>query len=114
MAKEIFMTQWLSEEMCLAGQSLIEQLDKTNAKVLAAFWLMDVEERTWKLVIVSPLVETEGPRNYYKRINDINKSAGSDEVIISMHDIEASNTNNRIVKALKKTVFGNAKLGNNR
>jgi len=75
---------------------------------------MDTEKKAWELTIVSPLVESEGPRNYYKRINDINESTKPEEAVISLHDIRVSNTNNRIVKAIKRSVLGNAILGNNR
>ncbi len=108
------MTQWFSDQMLLAGESLIKRLDETDAKVQAAFWLLDAEDKTWKLIIVSPLVETEGPRNYYKRINDINESAKPDEEVIALHDISVSNTENRIVKAIKRSVLGDAILENNR
>jgi hypothetical protein len=114
MAKEIFITQWFSDEMLLAGESLIKRLDESNAKVAAAFWILEDKEKNWELTIVSPLVESEGPRNYYKRINDINDSTKTDEGVISLHDIRVSNTNNRIVKAIKNSVLGNAILGNNR
>jgi hypothetical protein len=113
-AKEIFITQWFSNEMLLAGEALIKRLDQSDAKVAAAFWLLDAEEKTWELTIVSPLVESEGPRNYYKRINDINESANPGEEIISLHDIQVSNTKNRIVRAIKHSVLGEAILGNNR
>lgn len=114
MAKEIFMTQWFSDQMLLAGEFLIKKLDETNAKVQAAFWLLDAEDKSWKLTIVSPLVESEGPRNYYKRINDINKTATPDKEVIALHDITVSDTDNRIVKAIKRSVLGDAVLKNNR
>jgi hypothetical protein len=113
-AKEIFMTQWFSDQMLLAGESLIKRLDETDAKVQAAFWLLDAEDKNWKLTIVSPLVESEGPRSYYRRINDINESAKPNEEVIALHDISVSNIDNRIVKAIKRSVLGNAILGNNR
>lgn len=108
------MTQWFSEQMLLAGQSLIKRLDETDAKVYAAFWLLDAENKTWKLTIVSPLIESEGPRSYYRRINDINESAKPNEDVIALHDISVSNTNNRIVKAINRSVLGNTPLENNR
>jgi hypothetical protein len=108
------MTQWFSEKMRLAGEALIKRLDETDAQVLAAFWILDAEEKTWKLTIVSPLVENEGPRNYYRRVDNINESANADEDIIALHDIEVSDTDNRIVKALSQSVLGNSMLGNNR
>lgn len=114
MAQKIFINEWLSKEMLLAGESLIKKLDETNADVYAAFWLLDSEEKIWKLTIVSPLVETEGTRNYYKRISDIYQSAKPHEEIIALHDIDVSDTDNRIVRVMKKSVLGNSILGNNR
>ncbi len=114
MAKELFITQWFSQEMLSSGDRLLKRLDETNAEVYAAFWLLDTEEKTWKLNIISPLVEIEGPRNYYKRINEINKLAKPDEEVIALHDISVSDTDNHIVKAMKRSVLGNAILGNNR
>lgn len=114
MAKEIFITQWFSEEMLLTGETLIKRLDESKAKVAAAFWVQEEKDKAWELTIVSPLVESEGPRNFYKRINDINESAKAEEKVISLHDIRVSNTNNRFVKAIKNSVLGNAILGNNR
>ena len=114
MAKEIFMTQWFSEQMLLAGESLIKRLDETDAKVQAAFWLLDAEDKTWKLTIVSPLVESEGPRSYYRRINAINESTKPDAEVIALHDISVSNTDNHIVKAIKPSVLADALPENNR
>lgn len=114
MAKEIFMTQWFSQEMLLAGESLIKRLDETDSQVHAAFWILDAEDKTWKLTIVSPLVESEGPKSYYRRIDDINESAKPDEYVIALHDINVSDTDNRIVKAMKRSMLGNSILGNNR
>jgi len=107
------MTQWFSDQMLLAGEALIKRLDETDAKVQAAFWLLDAEEKTWTLTIVSPLVESDGPRNYYRRIDDINESAKSDEEVIALHDISVTNTHNRIFKAflsIRDTVLWNEKL----
>jgi len=114
MAKEVFINQWFSQEMLLAGESLIKNLDETDGKVQAAFWLLNAEEKTWKLTIVSPIVDTEGARSYYRRIDDINESAKPDENIIALHDIDVSDTDNPIVKAIKRSVLGNAILENNR
>ena len=86
--------------MLLAGENLIKRLDECDAKVQAAFWLLDGEENVWKLTIVSPLVESEGPRNYYRRINNVNDTADSEEDVVSLHDIHVANTDNRIFKAM--------------
>jgi cobalamin-dependent methionine synthase I len=113
-AKELFITQWFSNEMLLAGAALVKRLDEANAQVAAAFWLLDAEEKTWALTIVSSLVESEGPRKYYKRINDVNDSVNPDEEIISLHNIQVVNTNNRIIRAIQYSYLRNTLPENNR
>jgi len=113
MAKEIFLTQLFTEVMRLAGASLINKLEDSGAPVVAAFWLLD-RENNWEFNIVSPLVGSEGPRNFYKRINDIYQSCPDDENIISLHDIRVSNFHNRIVDAMRNSVLAGSKLSNNR
>ncbi len=114
MAKEIFMTQWFTDAMRQAGESLVKKLDESGGRVAAAFWLLDEKENNWELVIVSPLVGSEGPRNYYKRINDINEACLDDDNIVSLQDIRVSNIHNRIVDAMRNSVLDGAQLGNNR
>jgi hypothetical protein len=114
MAKEIFMTQWFTDAMRLAGENLVNKLDESGSSVAAAFWVLDAEDKNWELVIASPLVGSEGPRSYYKRINDINESCSDDENIVSLHDIRVTNIHNRIVDAMRNSVLVGAKLGNNR
>ncbi len=113
MAKEIFMTQWFSDAMRLAGENLIRRLDESEGQVVAAFWIMD-EDKNWELTIVSPLVGSDGPRNYYKKINDIYEACPEDEIVVSLHDIRVSNIHNRIINSIKGSALAGAKLGNNR
>jgi hypothetical protein len=119
MAKELFITQWFSNEMRIAGEALIDRLDQSDAHVAAAFWLLNAEEKTWELIIASKLIKMEGPKNYYKRINTINELAEPDKDIISLHNIRVSKLNHPIIKALqnsvlKKSLIANTRLGNNR
>jgi hypothetical protein len=114
MAKEIFVTQWFSSEMRLAGERLINKLRESGAQVASAFWILNPDENTWELTIVSPLVKTEGPKAYYKRIDDIYKSAEPNEEIVSLHDIRVSNINHRIIKAIRNSALRGSALGNNR
>lgn len=100
MATELFIEQSLTQEMISAGKSLIERLEDSNAEVYAAFWKLDNKEKPWKLVIISPLVESEGPLKYFKRINGINNSVS--ENIISLHNIDIANTKNNIFNMMLK------------
>ena len=101
MAKDILVTESLTDSMMKAGAKLIERLDGKNSEVKSAFWLYFSEEKTWKLIVASPLVDKEGPRDYYKRIVEANTLAPIEEEIVSLNDIEATNTNHQIVQLLK-------------
>jgi hypothetical protein len=87
MATELFITKgWFTDEMQSAGQDLVNELDKSEGAVSAAFWILEPEKK-WELVIVSNLVTTDGPRRYYQRINDINnKSDKRSRVFIDIMD----------------------------
>ena len=101
MAKNILVTESLSDSMIKAGAKLIERLDLEKSQVESAFWLYISDEKIWKLIIASPLVDSEGPRKFYKRIVAANESAEKDEGIISLNDIGVTNTSNQMVLVLK-------------
>jgi hypothetical protein len=100
MAKDLLVTDSLSKQMINAGAKLIERLDNSNAEVQSAFWLYLSDFRTWKLVIASNLVTTDGPRKYYEKIVAANRSAQEDESIISLNDIGVAATDHKIVQLL--------------
>jgi hypothetical protein len=104
MAKDILVTESLTDSMKKAGAKLVERLDANKSEVKSAFWLYYTEEKTWKLIVASPLVDAEGPRDYYKRIDDANALASSDEETVSLNDIGVTNTKNQIVQLLKMMV----------
>jgi hypothetical protein len=101
MAKDILVTESLTDSMIKAGAKLIERLDANNSEVKSAFWLYFSEEKIWKLIVASPLVDKEGPRKDYKRIVNANTMASTDEEIVSLNDIGVTNTNHQIVQLLK-------------
>jgi hypothetical protein len=101
MAKDILVTESLSDSMMKAGAKLIERLDANNSEVKSAFWLYYSEEKVWKLLVASTLVDTEGPRDYYKRIVAANAKASIEEEIVSLNDVGVTNTNHQIVQLLK-------------
>jgi hypothetical protein len=53
----------LVESEIRSGERLLEQLDLAKIPVTAAFWLYADDAAEWRLVIVSPSVETLGPRH---------------------------------------------------
>ncbi|MBB1370938.1 hypothetical protein [Pseudoalteromonas sp. SR45-4] len=101
MAKDILVTERLTDSMMKAGAELVARLDKNNADVKSAFWFFLSEEQVWKFIVASPQVDTLGPREYYKKINEANLLAEEAENVISLNDISVSNTKNQIVQILK-------------
>jgi len=101
MAKDILVTESLTDSMMKVGATLIERLDAKSSEIKSAFWLYFSEEKTWKLIISSPLVDSEGPRDYYKRVVKANGVASAEEEIISLNDVGVTNTSNQIVQLLK-------------
>jgi hypothetical protein len=66
------------------GEKLIEALDESDFPIVAAFWQHLDEDRLWRLVIVSPLVDAEGPLRTYMHItNALNKLGDSVQFGIS-------------------------------
>ena len=110
MAKEILVTELLSEQMISAGAKLIDKLDNSSCRVKAAFWMFLPEEKTWKFILASSLVKEEGPRKYYKRIVDANKEAEGN--IISLNDISVSDVDNQLIQLLKFAISTGDSISN--
>lgn len=101
MAKDILVTESLTDSMIKAGAKLVGRLDAANADIRSAFWLYISEEKTWKLIIASPKVDGEGPREYYKKIVSANGEVGEDEEIVPLNYIGVTSPSNQIVQLLK-------------
>jgi len=101
MAKDILVTESLSDSMMRAGAKLVERLDAEKSELKSAFWLYFSEDKAWKLIIASPLVDSLGPREYYKKVVTANSTASEEEEVISLNDIGVTNTANQIVQLLK-------------
>lgn len=101
MAKDILVTEILSESMTKSGAELIQRLDKSSSEVKTALWLFFPEEKSWKLIIASPLVGKKGPREFYKRIIASNGEANENEYVVSINDIGVANIDHPIVQLIK-------------
>lgn len=101
MAKDVLVTEMLSEQMIKAGAKLVERLDAANAEIKSAFWLFLSEEKTWKLVLASPLVGSKGPRDFYKKVVRANQLSTDEEETISLNDVGVASTDNQVVQLLR-------------
>ena len=111
MDKELVVREVLSEQMIGAGVKLIERLDQSESNVQAALWLFLPEEKIWKLMIISPLVKTDGPRSFYKHILDANKKADESESIISLNDVGVADTSITLISLLRIAISTGGGIG---
>jgi hypothetical protein len=101
MAKELVVRDVLSEQMIEAGARLVERLDQSGSDVQAALWLFLPDEKIWKMNVISPLVKTDGPRSFYKRVLEANKKADESESVLSLNDIGVADTSNPLINLLR-------------
>lgn len=100
MAKELLVTDALSEKMVQAGAKLVERLDADAANIKSALWLYFPDSRNWKLILASESVETDGPRKLYEKIQGANRDAAEPEETISLNDIGVTTPKNELISVL--------------
>ena len=77
----------LVETEIRSGERLLEQLDLARIPVTAAFWLYADDAAEWRLLIVSPSVETLGPRQLYALLGVILMSPSDAPISIPLERI---------------------------
>ncbi|MBI5740673.1 MAG: hypothetical protein HZA16_08120 [Nitrospirae bacterium] len=85
------------------GKRLIEELDKTKFKVRAALWFYMAESDEWRLYIVSPFVEKEGPKKAYTFIQSVLASI-SQPAGITLQEISVLSPSNDLIKIIRSTI----------
>src|SRR4051812_42253388 len=71
MVQEVLVKEILSAQEIAAGKELLKRLDRNNSKVIAAYWIYTTDPIAfWHLEFVSPLVESEGPLEFYTKIQN--------------------------------------------
>jgi hypothetical protein len=70
MAEETLVKEALTEQMIEAGDSVTRVLDKSGWPVVASFWSFDPEFNRWRLLLASPEVDSRGPLDGYRRVDE--------------------------------------------
>jgi hypothetical protein len=71
MAQEMVVREPFTEQMKIAGEELLRALDASGFVVTSAFWWFDADASDWRLVIATPGVDIEGPRESYVKIQNV-------------------------------------------
>jgi hypothetical protein len=110
MAQEILVKEILSSDEIDAGKELLEQLDNTPLNVIAAYWIFDPDIGTWRLVFVSPQVETKGPLRVYMQIFQLLNLDSKLSFLIPSDRISIEGPNYASYKELRSAVNSKKKL----
>ena len=89
------------------GKRVIDRLDKAGIVVTAAFWYYIEDAENWRLIIATPLVESEGPRAAYAKIHDAQwerRPARLRKPILGPSEITAVGSNDPLVKLLSMVI----------
>ena len=100
MAKELLVTDALSEKMIDAGAKLVERLDADGASIKSALWLYFPDSRNWKLILASETVETDGPKKLYEKIQGANRNTVEPDEIVSLNDIGVTTPKHELISVL--------------
>ena len=81
------------------GGELLRALDRARFPVYAALW--SLKAGTWRYVIASSVVVSDGPREAYRQVNDILRST---PIGMSLADITVVSPQDPLVQALRPVV----------
>jgi hypothetical protein len=83
-----------------AGNRLIQLLDQTNLGVIGALWFYVSEAQEYRLLLVTPLLDTEGPEACYTILQSTINNLQPD-FRISLDDISVLSPRDRLFQLLR-------------
>ena len=101
MAKEVVVTRTLTEEMKKAGAEIIRRLDEAGILVRSSAWWHISESKTWRLLIASPQVKTDGLSKVYHKIQGVLSKMPADEPSVALKDITAVECDDPRISSLR-------------
>jgi hypothetical protein len=84
------------------GKRLVAKLDREGFDVNAAFWLHDLEDGKWKLILASKDTRKRDLRDDYKKVRRV--IFNSPDIDVDFHDVVVTDVNDELVKLLRKAV----------
>src|SRR5690349_12540187 len=93
----------LSNELKLAGGTLLRQLDERGVPPSSAFWLL-TEVGIWKLVLAEPTVGLSGPKELYTHVQRILEASPVISAVISLDDVAFVKPTERVTSLIRIAV----------
>jgi len=101
MVAEVVVKESLSSEMISAGAELTRRLDEARFIVSASLWFYIPEINTWRFIIGTPEVRTNGPKKAYKQVQSVVSKMPEDQPKILLKDITVIDSNDPLVALLR-------------
>ena len=92
----------LVETLKEAGNRLIQTLDVSDLEITAALWFYETETDSWRLLLATPLVATEGSRAAYERILQVLSS--HPEIELHLTDITVLPPSDPLLQLLRTAI----------
>ncbi len=96
-------TETLVDSDIKNGEKVVQILDSTDFEVTSAFWFYVPESSRWLLCIASPIVEMAGPKEAYKRLQELLASVQS-RPSLSLKDISLLSPRHNLIRLLKVAI----------
>ena len=93
----------LVEDKIKDGETLLRELDDNGVEVKAAFWFYMPEPDEWRLKIAMPLVDSQGPRAAYVRIQEAIFET-TEKLALALSEISVVSPKDQLVKLLKPVI----------
>ena len=86
-----------------AGESLIRKMDESLISVTAALWFYLSESDEWRLMLATPLVDKEGPKKVYEKIQQLLEKQDV-QYDLSLDNIAIVSPDDQLITLLKKVI----------
>lgn len=94
----------LTKEMINTGAILVRKLDEQGLRPDAALWLYSPEVQQWKLVIAELKVGTLGPKEIYRKIQQIMEKSANEITGLSLDDVALARPDAPIIVLLRVAI----------
>jgi hypothetical protein len=98
MAEETLVKEALTEQMIAAGAELTQCLDRARWPVVASLWLFEPENNQWRLLLASPAVDQEGPRQSYRHVSDALREI---DTAVSLESVSVVSSEDPLVRVFR-------------
>jgi hypothetical protein len=94
----------LTKEMIETGATLVRKLDEQGLRPDAALWLYFPEVQQWKLVIAELKVGTLGPKEIYRKVQQILEKSANEITGLSLDDVALAKPDAPIIVLLRVAI----------